>query len=220
MAPTIRLIRDELENLLAYLINSEIALHCNPVSHDANRLTWRASVADTRFLANRGTTSLYQYRAWLEAGQYSALLFDGAMLQVSYDFVGHALVAHRLAWVPSPFSMDPELLEVFPLLEVFDTYAEGKPGDVVLHTTVRFDFDLERALPNHPAAHMSINSAECRIPCAAPLRLGHFIDFVFRNFYPVIWRAHPYLDSVSRTAWGPHTVTDVELERPHMSWSR
>jgi hypothetical protein len=221
MAPSRRVVRDELSNVLAYLLESEIALLTNAVRDEGERVSWwRFSSASSGFLEFREPPSFAGYRAWVANGDFSALLYDGALLQVSYDFVGTVLVAHRLSWVPCPFLVDEELLQVEPVLDVLDLYAGGSPADVVLKTAVRFDFDADRAAPNHPAAHMTINAAHCRIACAAPLRLGHFIDFIFRNFYPDLWQAHPYLGTISRKPWGPHTVTELETELLHVSWRR
>ena len=149
--------------------------------------------------------SVTTYRTWLENGAYSALLFDGSLLQITYDFAGPQLIAHRLAWVPCPFIIDLQRLQEESPIEVLDLYTAGKPVDVVLRTSIRFDYDTEGAGPGHPAAHMSIDSAECRIACAAALRLGYFVDFVFRNFYPEFWRAQEYLGRISRKGMGsPH----------------
>lgn len=218
MTPSSRVVRDEVNNLLDYLLLSEIALHRNPVLHEQGRVSWRPFPTASSFLETRDSASLACYKAWLVSGEYSALLFDGALLQITYDFAGHELVAHRLAWVPCPFAVDLELLQVESPIEVLDMYASGSAEEVVLSSTVRFDFDLENAAANHPASHMTINSTDCRIACAAPLRLGHFIDFVFRHFYPGIWHLHPFLDKISRHDWGDHTVTEQQKERLHVAW--
>lgn len=220
MALSRRVVRNEVSNLLTYLLESEIALLTTPVLDDGPRLSWRPLGRTAEFLPSRDHGSLALYRAWLEDGQYSALLYDGSLLQITYEFAGTVLVAHRLAWVPCPFAIDPELLEIAPVLDVFDMYAAGATSDVLLRTAVRFDFDLERASPGHPASHMTINASDCRIACAAPLRLGHFIDFVFGNFYRPLWLLHPYLTTISKKAWGSHTATADEVERMHMSWRR
>jgi hypothetical protein len=215
---TSRVILDEIDNLLTYLAQSEIALHVNPVVNQQGRVSWVGPSILGMFLNTREHTSIMNYRAWLSTGAYSALLFDGSLLQLTYDFEGRELVAHRLAWVPCPFRIDLELLLVESPIEVVELYAEGAANDVLLRTTIRFDYDALRARRNHPAAHLSINSAECRIACAAPLRLGHFVDFVFRHFYPDYWRAHPYLGGISRKAWGHQTVTQEEMNQLHVSW--
>jgi hypothetical protein len=220
MTPTSRVVRDEVDNLLAYLIDSEIALLTNPVRDEAGRISWHPYVAGRAFLENSDPPTLAGYRGWVASGHFSALLYDGALLQMTYDFAGHVIASHRLAWVPCPFAVDVDLLQNAPILEVVDMYADGRPVDVLLRTMIRFDFDQEAANSSHPATHLTINSRDCRIACAAPLRLGRFVEFVFRNFYPDIWRAHPYLSGISQSALADHTLTPIEAEAPHVSWPR
>lgn len=218
MAVSSRVVRSEVDALLSYLIESEIALHANPVSDRSGRISWYP-FSEGEFLEERDDTSLLQYRGWLEVGAYSAVLFDGSLLQITYDFGAGDLVAHRLVYIPCPFDLDTDLLQREPHVDVFDLYAAGSANDVRLRGTIRFDFDAARAGVDHPAAHLTFNSPGCRIACAAPLRLGHFIEFVFCNFYPDLWRAHDYLGTFSRVPWGPTTVTDAEARRLHMAWA-
>ena len=170
MAPTDRVVRQELDNLLAYLINSEIALHANPVMDEQGRVSWRSFYPRSRFLDSCDPPSFVEYREWVISGAYSALLYDGALLQITYDFAGHELLAHRLAWVPCPFIVDEDLLQTEPLVEVIDMYAAGGPAEVALRTAVRFDFDLESATRGHPAAGTACRAGGSRFLCPAIAR--------------------------------------------------
>lgn len=93
---------------------------------------------------------------------------------------------------------------------------------MILHSAIRFDFDFDpgSAAPGHPAAHLTINSADCRIACAAPMHIGRFTDFIFRNFYPDLWKAHlPFFGSSATREAGPRTLTPEERNIPHLYWS-
>lgn len=217
MTPTSRATQTELKNLLDYLVDSEIALYTNTVRTVDGVVSWQPYVSSTRFLSKRRSMTS-AYRHWIKTGAYSAVLADGSLLQFTYEFAGSSLIRHRLAYVPCPFTVDAALLQTEAILDVFDLYADGRTEDVVLHTTVRFDFDLSQAGPEHPAAHLTINGAECRVPCAGPLRIGQFVDFVFRNFYPDLWRTHPYLRKLPKSPVGARTVSDDEMQRLHVSW--
>lgn len=217
MAPRPEAVYREVDGLLSYLITAEIALYRQSVTRGPNIITWHVPQPVPRFLESR-QYNLSGYLAWVEMGQYSALLFDGSLLQITYEYAAGQLLRHRLAYVPCPFAIDPELLQRDPLSDVLDIYASGNPGDMNLNSIIRFDFDPDRSARNHPAAHMSLNSAECRIACSGPLRLGHFVDFVFRHFYPVLWSSHPFFDGMARADWGGRTVTDEEARRMHMHW--
>lgn len=219
MAPTARTVQTELENVLSYLIGSEIALYMNPVKNDGRHVSWHTFDPDASFFASREARSTTNYRNWVETGAYSAILFDGALLQIAYEFAGHAVIGHRLAYVPCPFAFDVELLLVEPLVDLFDIYADGHTSEVVLDSVVRFDFDPVRAGPGHPASHLTINGSHCRIACAAPMRVGHFVDFVLRNFYPTIWSTHPFFARLPYGGFATRSITPDELEYTHLSWA-
>lgn len=219
MKPTSRAVREEIDNFLAYLLRSEIALSTNMVSEDGTRVSWHSFHKEAGFLVNREHPSIADYRHWVEHGAYSAILFDGSLLQITFDVDGQEIIGHRLAYIPAPFSMDVQFLQSEPLVDVIDFYAAGPARDVILHSALRFDYDPLAAAPGHPAAHFTVNSTDCRIACAAPLRLGHFADFVFRNFYPALWAANPYLHGLSRKDWGQRTVTRDEVAQIHFHWA-
>jgi hypothetical protein len=97
------------------------------------------------------------------------------------DLVGSDIVAHRLAYIPCPFIVDTEFLEEGdPIDEVVGMYVEL--SDVALRSPIRFDYDLLAAKENHPTAHLTLNSADCRIACVAPMHVLRFVDFTFRHF--------------------------------------
>ncbi|MEX0983927.1 MAG: DUF2290 domain-containing protein [Actinomycetota bacterium] len=215
-----RVVREEIDLLLAYLNEAALAVYVNYLTRSDEVVSWHVRDRSVEFLPDRDRMTSETYRHWLESGAYSAVLFDGAMLQLSYRFVSNQIVAHRLAWIPSPFEFEPGFLESQPLIDVFDLYAAGPARDVVIRAPIRFDFDVEAARPGHPASHLSINSGHCRIACAAPVGVGQFVRFVFSNFYPDVWRAHPYLASMPTRAIADHTITDDERAALHVYWSR
>lgn len=213
-----RRIHEEIRNLLDYLLAAEIALFTNGVRDDGYVVSWRSSDAHSPLLVQKGAATASLYRSWLENGAYSAVLFDGSLIQLTYDVRGDAVVGHRLAYVPCPFDVDQALLESDPLLDVIHLYATGETKDVVLATAVRFDYDPINARENHPAAHLTLNASHCRIACLGPLRLGHFVEFVFANFYPWLWDVHPYLRNLSRKTIEGSTLTSGQGERIHLAW--
>lgn len=214
---TPRALATEIKNLLTFLIEAEIALYINPVVELGGQVTWGSSRPPGKLTTGTRAVTSLEYRNWLDSGAYSVLLFDGALLQLSYHFDGRQLTAHRLAYVPPPFEFDRDLLLREEPVDLFDVYADGPSTDVVLRTVVRFDFDRFAAEPGHPASHLTINSADCRIACASPMGAGRFFDFVFRHFYPHLYDAHPYLHA-DRSRWDESTLTTAERETPHISW--
>ncbi|MBO1286142.1 MULTISPECIES: DUF2290 domain-containing protein [Streptomyces] len=217
---TTRTVAEEVRNLLDYLLNAEIAAYINTVSVSGTRVSWHATDPGIPFLVNRGDPTLQDYRRWAQAGAYSALLFDGALLQITYEIEEGAIAGHRLAYVPCPYRVDSELVRQDPIIDVIDLHIETEPTNMILHSAIRFDFDPGSAAPGHPAAHLTINSADCRIACAAPMHIGRFTDFIFRHFYPDLWKAHlPFFGSSATREAGPRTLTPDERNTPHLYWS-
>ncbi|MGY4895051.1 DUF2290 domain-containing protein [Micromonospora aurantiaca (nom. illeg.)] len=216
---TTRAVRDEVNNLLDYLLGAEIAVFSNVVSIAGNRVSWHALNPTIPFLVNRGDPSLDDYKHWVGAGAYSALLFDASLLQITYDIEGGDIVGHRLAYVPCPYRLDPMMVKTDPILDIIDLHVDADPTSMVLHSWVRFDFDPGAAGPSHPASHMTINGMDCRIACAAPLHVGRFVDFIFRHFYPEIWNSHlSYFTNGARREIGERTITEEDRSSPHLHW--
>jgi hypothetical protein len=217
---TPRAVRDDINNLLDYLLNAEIAVYINTVSIDGTRVSWHSLDPGLPFLTHRGDPGLEDYRRWVGAGAFSAYLFDGALLQLTYDVEGGSITGHRLAYIPAPYRMDPDLVRLEPLLDVVDIYVADTPTSMILHSAVRFDYDPASAAPGHPAAHLTINSAHCRIACAAPMHVGRFADFVFRHFYADLWAAHrSYFTGGATRHIGERTLTDDDRTTPHLTWN-
>ena len=121
------------------------------------------------------------------------MLFDGSLLQVTFDYDHRRLIGYRLAFVPCPFSLDRELFRTEPTVDLLELYAAQSALEVRMRATIRFDFDPGSQRLGHAAAHASLNAAHCRIPCVSAMSLGHFVAFVFQHFYPEIWAVEEQL---------------------------
>ena len=111
-----------------------------------------------------------------------------------------------------PFDLELEYLDTFTLSELIDVYFEEGTDRVRLRTPVRFDYDPTAHSQHHPASHMTIQWSHSRIPVKSPLSLGHFIQFVFHNFYPWLWNAHSFLNEWPRD----ELQTTITAEERHM----
>jgi len=183
-------IRNELEGLLVQLLGAEVALTMNPVVlrdvADGQRVTWGSPKPPPGLMeAKYGT--IEEYLSWIGAQMYSALLYDGSLLQLSYDFNGSELIRHRLLYYPCPFDVDPVLFNAADALEVLDLYCSQGIDTVRLRSPLRFDYDPQNQRDFHPASHLTFLSESCRWAVASPLSPGHFIGFIFHHFYPVQW---------------------------------
>jgi hypothetical protein len=192
-------IRHEIQQLLTVLIQAELAIITRPViiqdlGKGIQRVTWSTGKSNTGlFTADFAT--LDDYLGWIEAEAYSALLYDGSFLQISYDFLDEDVIGHRLAFYPCPLKVDESLLRELPVLDVLETPLEDLRSNIQLRTPIRFDFAPDAAADEHPSSHMTLNSAECRWAVASALSPGHFVRFVFRHFYGHLWPQVPELRS-------------------------
>jgi hypothetical protein len=194
---TPKALANQLRNLLNLLLESEIAIIANPVVEEhfghRTRVTWRSRRPTIGMLSSSAFATVSEYRNFIDSEMYSAILFDGGMIQISYDYSGSDLIGHRLCYYPCPFDMDPALLRTEPLADLIDIYKDNRETATNLRSPCRFDYDEQNAESDHPAVHMHIIRANCRWAVSGPVSVGHFIRFVFRHFYPDIWSVHPFL---------------------------
>lgn len=219
--PTANELRGDIDGFLRLLTAADIAIFTNPVvarrsSSGSDRVSWKSATGGALSLFN--IHRIQAYRSWVAEGSYSAVLYDGALLQMSFEVVGNQVIRHRLAYVPTPLELDSAWLRSDPFLEVFDTHlAAAEHNDFCLRGSVRFDFDLEAAAVEHPAAHLTFGGDGVRIPLIGPVSVGHFARFVFHNFYPQLWEAHTFLRTL-RQRRGERTISLPEQERIHLAW--
>ena len=217
----------DIQNLVDSLANAEVAISTNKVVQrwlqpsGYQRITWATNATTEGYLFRNSSPTIEEYVGWVKNSSYSALLLDGSVLQISYDFDGPELVGHRLHYFPCPFDLDDSLVRELPFLEVVDFYAESLEFDRIrLRTPIRFDFqyDLTTERVHHPRSHLTFQWAYVRLPVTSPLSLGQFIKFVFKNFYPFLWRAHGFIRE-----WPvqllEHSIEYEELDEIHLSVS-
>jgi hypothetical protein len=166
---------------------------------------------------SRAHPTIEQYLGWLTSGAYTLVLFDGSLLQLTYDIADGRVVGHRLAYIPCPYDLDPELLSGGePLADIMELY---RSTDAVLRSPIRFDYDVMSRKLGHPTVHMTMNSVECRIACVAPLHVLRFVDFVFRHFYGSLWKAHEtYFREAVHKHIGAGFMSQEERQDLHLTW--
>lgn len=215
---TPRSVRDQIQNVLDYLSDAELATFITGIRMTGSRLTWQSHRPEIPFFSGDMIASVAEYHRWVSGGHYSALLIDGSLLQITYDVRNGEVVGHRLGYVPCPFEIDLDLLdEGHALADIVDLYSDV--NDVALRSPIRFDFDPSSARSGHPASHMTINTADCRIACVAPLHVLRFVDFVYRNFYPELWRAHKdFFTAGTFRHLSKSSLHPEDGEGLHLSW--
>lgn len=122
---------------------------------------------------------------------YNLKMLDGALIQMMYRFCGDRIVAHRLAYLPSPtleeFQNNPEIY----LLD--ERYADITMKNIV-PVPLRFDYDNAKSVAaevTHPESHLTLGQYKnCRIPVSAALTPSHFLAFVLRSFYHTAYKEY------------------------------
>lgn len=217
---TTRALHQGLDALLTALLDTGLALEINGLAVNPNRVTWQPRRSASPFLGQRQHATVEQYLLWLANGDYCAVLLDGSLLQLTYDVDGGDVTGHRLAYIPCPYELDQDLLDEGFSIEELVRFYEASPTDAVaLRSPVRFDYDPAAAEPGHPASHLTINSAACRIACVAPIHMTRFVDFIFRHFYPNQHRDHPEVFDQAESHVGPTVIADDDRQAPHIAWA-
>lgn len=214
--------RNEIDKLINVLFASKLAIDSNtPLqvrSHGEVIVSWSNEVSLSS-LFDRSST-LDEYREILRKRWYSAILFDGAMLQLAYTFSGNNLKKHRLCFYPCPIRFNSRELEDFTIDQLLEIL-EGRDlkERLRLEGPLRFDYDIDAGTKLHPASHLTISRTSCRVPVSAPLSVGHFVKFLFSHFYPEQWSTSKELRKWACTT-GDSCLPDVEEDRLYVHWKR
>ncbi len=215
---TVRGVADSIRNAIDYLWEAELLLNYTSLSETTTRVSWHPINPRFAFLDSREHTTIGQYRNWITGGNYTCVLFDGALLQISYTIERGQVSGHRLAYIPCPWDIDSSLIEEgIPLDEILEFYDSDA---ISMKSPVRFDFDPKAGRPGHPVSHMTFNSVDCRIACIAPLHAHRFTNFVFQHFYADIWSAHREFFAVAPFRHlGEPVILAEERDDMHIGWN-
>ena len=214
---TVRAVGDQIRDALDYLREAELAQFTTEVSVGQTLVAWHPQNRKGAFLESFEHPTIEQYVAWLASGDYSALLYDGSLVQLSYEVEDREVARHRLSYFPCPYDLDRSLLrEGWPIVDVVELYRDS---DAVLRSPMRFDFDRQAAAPRHPASHFTMNSIDCRIACVAPVHVMRFLDFIFRHFHAQLYAVHrPFFASAHAEHIGASSLEGHDRQQVHLAW--
>jgi len=213
-------LRKEMDKFVVELSRTGLAIQSNTTVVEQLRgrrvlITWSNSQAlDTDM---REYASWLEYVALVRGRQYTALLSDFSLLQMSYWLERGRIVKHRLGYFPCPLLVDPDEVEEWGLLDWLELLrGEDLRERLRQDAPLRFDFDPAASGEGHSASHLHVSRQCCRIPVYAPLSPGRFIHFIFSHFYPNDWSRSGFLRSwPCRQA--PRTISPAERRELHLS---
>lgn len=195
MKPRLRVIRDQVENLIDYFVENNLAIDVNSISTlesgTSKRLIWRLSKGLAVPASKLSFGSWAEYSNFVLARNFSLMLPDGSFILYSFDFQSDVLSGHSLLFYPAPAIFHPDDLDEFELLDLVE-YCCGDIEKIRLRSPLRFDYDPANQKPDHSAVHLHFNSAACRLPVHQPLSPSVFTSFLLKHFYPEIWEQHAY----------------------------
>ena len=154
---------------------------------------------------------------------YNFKMLDGAIIQILYQFnvSGRKLLAHRLAFFPSPllnpYDENPDSYEqeYFGQSEFHDMLEENIVG-----TPIRFDYnsdDKRFKEIEHPYSHVTFGEYKyCRIPMNAPISPSSFLNFIILNFYNYAIRSKGKFLKISNYRF-PNTIVGDEKKIIHFN---
>jgi len=193
-------VRSEVARLNGTLLQEELAISVNGsiLKRAGSRVivTWPSTNGGA--LSDHVFASIQEYRYLLANREYTALLFDGALIQVSYTFEADEFIGHRLCYYPCPLVLSPDS-GIPEFADYFDSQLSSElelqngllyataPIDSALSLRLRgplrFDYDLRNTAEGHSATHLHIVHEDVRWPIYGPMSIGHFVRLVFRRFY-------------------------------------
>ncbi len=208
-----------------FLSLSELAL--NIQSHvvkeleaGKRRVTW-TSVENTSSRQRYDDVRFSEYLSALRERDFSVLMYDGSILQISLDYNGGNLVGHRHVFLPCPIHFQPSDLHggdsgLIPLEDfIEDITADEFQDRLRVRPPLRFEYDPEAATEDHPASHVHLGQSRSRIAVSSPLSSDRFLRFIFRNFYPDEFTAHPEIHSLTSPAHAD-TISEMQAGELHV----
>jgi hypothetical protein len=213
----------EINNLVRLLAEYGLTLDANRAvrvrSGGLDHVGWPSTSSPSPDLLPESFATIGDYCAILKNRSYTALLFDGAILQLHYAFKGGAMLQHRLCYYPCPYDVKQADLATDPALDVIERY-QAQGGEFLrLRSPLRFDYDARGARPGHPTCHVHVLAPDCRCPVVAPISTGHFVRFVFRHFYPGEWETCGFLREWPQRL-GARTIRPDEEGMLHFACAR
>lgn len=196
------------------------------LDEESGRLSW-ARKSDDPMITDFDHITVENYLYWVDRDDFSALLPDGSMLQMTYTLSGSSVIGHRLCYVPSPVTSlgswateteKEKWLGSDYAVIVSDRLAESHEH-AALRSVVRFDYDPNNEAVGHPASHLTINSVDCRIPCIAPLTPSEFVSFIFEHFYPSeTRRLSSYFGTLPIPKRKENLIPESHTNAIHIAW--
>lgn len=184
--------KEQIQNTSQLLFSCGLARVTKDVIFESSQgiemLTWDNHISG-RHNAGKSFTMLNQYVSIYETGAYHCVLFDGSIVRVQFKFQKNILLQESLLYWPAPIIIPEEEIDELGIREAINLYFSDikvSSKNFIMRSPFRFDYDPSNNSERHPATHVHIQHANCRIGAKRPICFNTFIKFIFSNFYPDI----------------------------------
>lgn len=155
------------------------------------------------------------YLELIRQSKFSWMLFDASLVQIWYRVRKDRVVGHRFCYIPAPFEIDlRQSSGAADLVDIIEGGSSSNPLEQARRTILRFECDPAAQAPFHPAAHLHLNSNDCRIPMRSAITAREFVHFLLRFFYS----AHFDAKLVEANFEGSSSLSDYEQQSFHLNW--
>lgn len=196
-----KIVFDAIANAFELLKNSNLIYYYNlpqiDIALEEVRITW-PNHAPGRQNAPREFTRINYFLHILRARSFSAILFDGSIIRISYKFYKESLVEYNFLWWPSPFCLDFDETQDLTMDELVESHIDSNSWseNIQMRSPIRFDYDCARDEDFHPASHVHMQDPDCRMRVSHPICLNTFLKFIFCNFYSEKYRSNDFWDDL------------------------
>jgi hypothetical protein len=218
-------ILDEVSRLTLRLVELGLSVAQNfpCILRDGNReiVTWCGQQDISIALKNLRYKDIYDELDLRK--NFNIKMIDGALVHIMYIFNRRELLAHRLAFFPSP---NLDRYDDRPT-DYDEYYDQDIYADIIAEKVVtfplRFEYgnDPEKIVDmDHPYSHLTLGQYKnCRIPVCSPITPNLFLHFLLKNFYFTAFKRDfanfdlPFFKPME-------TITNNEKTLLHMNFTR
>jgi hypothetical protein len=208
---------ESLRALVETLIEQGIIVETRPISSRPLRRGLAISIGDPSGLPPSVACvegSPEYYVEILQNNKASMIMWDGSVVQISYETRGGHIIKHRYCFIPAPCSIDLRTADGIDLAEHASVVFLNRPMGNSCRTILRFEFDPTAHKPGHPASHLHFNETECRVPLKGPISAKDFFSFLLTYMYSGEFN----IEAFPATLEGQRTLSAQEEIGFHVSW--
>ena len=199
-----------------------------PLPAGRSRVSWVSPAYDEEAELGGGyrrtlDIELTEYLRCLRFREYSLLMNDGGIIQITADFEAGEIVSHRFCYMPCPISFQTDELhiddEIYPLDDfINDLNADEMRSRLCIRPPFRFELDPQNEGVEHPLSHVHLGRADARVPVSSAMCWDHFARFIFSRFYPEAFGRSSHLLRFP-IAYRARTITEAQAQELHFAFS-